>query len=317
MIWSVTGLCFTLDKAFCEMKRPIFLQLVLFITLVACQPTAKKQTLAELRQSIAADFEANTGDYAIAFKELGNPENELYINEKETFHAASTMKTPVMIELFKQARAGKFSMSDSIPVLNEFKSIVDSSLYSMDIGEDSGEALYTKIGQHATLYDLTYEMITVSSNLATNILIEVVGAPNVMATMKAFGANDIQVLRGVEDQKAYDLGLNNTTTAKDLAIIMEMIATDKAGTPEDCAAMVSILKAQKFNEIIPAYLPDSVSVAHKTGSITKLHHDSGIVYLPDGRKYVLVLLSKNLNTIDEGTEVLARVSEKVYNFMIQ
>lgn len=299
------------------MKRTTYLLFALFIALAACQPTAKKQTLAELQESIAADFEANTGDYAIAFKELGNPDNELYINEKETFHAASTMKTPVMIELFKQARAGKFNMSDSIRVLNEFKSIVDSTSYTMDIGEDSGEALYGKIGQQSTIYDLTYEMITVSSNLATNILIEVVGAPNVMATVKSFGANDIQVLRGVEDQKAYDLGLNNTTTAKDLAIIMEMIATDKAGTAEDCAAMISILKAQKFNEIIPAYLPDSVSVAHKTGSITKLHHDSGIVYLPDGRKYVLVLLSKNLNTIDEGTEVLARVSEKVYNFMIQ
>jgi beta-lactamase class A len=135
--------------------------------------------------------------------------------------------------------------------------------------------------------------------------------------MKSFGANDIRVLRGVEDQKAYELGMNNTTTAGDLAIVMEAIATDKAGTPEDCAAMIKILKDQQFNEIIPAYLPDSVSVAHKTGSIAKLHHDSGIVYLPDGRKYVLVLLSGNLNTIEEGTEVLARVSEKVYKYLNQ
>jgi beta-lactamase class A len=300
------------------MKKPsIQLLLALVITLAACQPSSKKQTLDELKQSIAADFEANTGDYAIAFKDLSNPENELYINEKETFHAASTMKTPVMIELFNQARAGKFSLSDSILVINEFKSIVDSSAYVMDIGVDSGEGLYSFIGKKLTLYDIMYEMITVSSNLATNILIEMVGAPNVMATMKSFGANDIQVLRGVEDQKAYDLGMNNTTTAKDLAIVMEMIATDKAGTAEDCAAMIDILKDQKFNEIIPAYLPEDVTVAHKTGSISRLHHDSGIVYLPDGRKYVLVLLSKNLNTIDEGTEVLARVSEKVYNYLNQ
>ncbi|MEQ8687963.1 MAG: serine hydrolase [Imperialibacter sp.] len=299
------------------MKKPTYLIFALTLTLAACQPSSKKQTLNELKQSIEADFEANTGDYAIAFKDLSNPDNQLYINEKEAFHAASTMKTPVMIELFKQARAGKFSLSDSILVVNEFKSIVDSSAYTMDIGEDSGEGLYSFIGQKLTIYDLTYEMITVSSNLATNILIELVGAPNVMTTMKSFGANDIQVLRGVEDQKAYELGMNNTTTAKELAIVMEMIATNKAGTPEDCAAMIRILEEQRFNEIIPAYLPDSVVVAHKTGSITKLHHDSGIVYLPDGRKYVLVLLSKNLNTIEEGTEVLARVSEKIYSNLNQ
>lgn len=296
------------------MYRPFALLAVLAF---ACQPTAKKQPLDELRQSIAADFEANTGDYALAFVDLSNPTNQVFINESETFHAASTMKTPVMIEIFKQARAGKFNLTDSIPVINEFKSIVDSSAYAMDINVDSGEALYEKIGQQATIYDLTYEMITVSSNLATNILIELVGAVNVMATMKSFGANDIQVLRGVEDGKAYELGLNNTTTAKDLAIVMEMIATNKAGTPEDCAAMVKILGDQRFNEIIPAYLPKDVVVAHKTGSITRLHHDSGIVYLPDGRKYVLVLLSKNLNTIEEGTEVLARVSEKVYKYVTQ
>ncbi len=299
------------------MNKPNFLLLIVLVAFSGCQPKQEKQTLDELKESIAADFEANTGDYAIALKDLSNPENELYINEKETFHAASTMKTPVMIELFKQARAGKFSLSDSILVINEFKSIVDSSAYTMDIGVDSGEGLYSFIGKKLSIYDIMYEMITVSSNLATNILIEMVGAPNVMATMKSFGANDIQVLRGVEDQKAYDLGMNNTTTAKDLAIVMEMIATDKAGTSDDCAVMIDILKDQKFNEIIPAYLPEDVTVAHKTGSITRLHHDSGIVYLPDGRKYVLVLLSKNLNTIDEGTEVLARVSEKVYNYLNQ
>jgi len=287
------------------------------VSLLACGPTEKRQTLDELKQSIEADLRAAEGDFAVAFKDLSTPGNEVYLNEGESFHAASTMKTPVMIELFKQAREGKFGLYDSVMVNNEFKSIVDSSLYTMDIGEDSGEALYSVIGKKTTVYHLMYEMITVSSNLATNILIEKVGATNVMATLKTFGVNDMKVLRGVEDQKAYDLGLNNTTTARDLATVMEMIATDKAGAPEDCAEMIKILKYQQFNEIIPAYLPKEAVVAHKTGSITKLHHDSGIVYLPNGRKYVLVLLSKNLNTIEEGTEVLARVSEKVYNYMSQ
>lgn len=253
----------------------------------------------------------------MVFRDLDNPANEIIINETEVFHAASTMKTPVMVELFKQARQGRFSLSDSIEVKNEFKSIVDSSHYAMDIGEDSGEALYSLIGKKATIYQLMYDMITVSSNLATNILIEMVGAQNVMTTLRSFGANDIRVLRGVEDQKAYELGMNNTTTAKDLAIIMEKIAVGEAGDTEDCTAMAAILKDQEFNEIIPAYLPKEVEVAHKTGWITGVHHDSGIVYLPDGRKYVLVLLSKNMEDMEAGAEMLARVSEKVYNYMVQ
>ncbi len=283
----------------------------------ACTTPQKKFSLYDLKESIAADFELGNGTFAIAFKDLSNPANTIYINEDEVFHAASTMKTPVMIELFKQAREGKFSLDDSIAVRNEFKSIVDSSAYAMDISDDSGEALYSMIDKNSTIYHLMYEMITVSSNLATNILIELVGAPNVMATMQSMGANSIQVLRGVEDQKAYDLGLNNTTTARDLAIIMEKIATNEAGAPEDCAEMVKILKDQQFNDVIPAYLPKDVEVAHKTGWITGVHHDSAIVYLPDGRRYVLVLLSRNMKDMDKGTEMLARVSEKVYRFVTQ
>lgn len=283
----------------------------------ACTPSSKDLSLYDLQQRIENDFRSTQGSFAIAFKDLDNPANTVYINETEIFHAASTMKTPVMIELFRQAREGKFSLTDSIAVKNEFRSIVDSSLYAMEIGDDSGESLYTMIGRNTTISSLMYDMITVSSNLATNILIQVAGAPNVMTTMKSFGANDIQVLRGVEDQKAYDLGMNNTTTAKDLAIIMEKIALNEAGTPEDCVEMVRILKDQQFNDLIPLYLPEVVEVAHKTGWITGVHHDSAIVYLPDGRRYVLVLLSKNMDDMEKGTEMLARVSERVYQFMTQ
>lgn len=252
----------------------------------------------------------------MAFKGLSEKGNELYINEREKFHAASTMKTPVMVELYRQAAIGKFNLSDTINIRNEFRSIVDGSKYSLDIGDDSGEDLYQRIGENTTIYELMYDMITVSSNLATNILIELVGANAVTSTLRGFGANDIEVLRGVEDQKAYDLGLSNSTTAYDLMIILEKIADGSASSQQDCEEMIKILKAQKFNEIIPALLPDNVTVAHKTGVITALHHDSGIVYLPDGRSYVLVLLSKNLGDFDEGTTRLAEVSRMVYDYMI-
>jgi beta-lactamase class A len=220
-----------------------------------------------------------------------------------------------MIEVFKQAKAGKFKLTDSILVKNEFKSIVDGSLFGMDIADDSGDGMYKQIGKKMTIYDLTYQMIIVSSNLATNILIDLVDAKNANETMRKLGAKDIQVLRGVEDKKAFDKGLNNSVTAFDLMLIFEKIAKNKVIDKQSCEEMRKILFDQKFNEIIPAKLPKEVKVAHKTGSIVGVQHDSGIVYLPDGRKYVLVLLSKKLKDADAGVKILAEVSEMIYGFV--
>ena len=272
---------------------------------------AQKLSIENLKLAIEAKLKTVEGEFAVAFKDLQTGKT-LFINEKEDFHAASTMKTPVMIEVFKQAKAGKFKVTDSILVKNEFKSIVDGSPYSMDIADDSGDGMYKMIGKKMTIYDLTYQMIIVSSNLATNILIDLVDAKNANESMRKLGAKDIKVLRGVEDQKAFDKGLSNTTTAYDLMLIFEKIAQNKVIDKKACEEMRKILFDQKFNEIIPEKLPKAVKVAHKTGSITGVQHDSGIVYLPDGRKYVLVLLSKKLKNADAGVKVLSEVSEMIY-----
>ncbi len=269
-----------------------------------------------LLQKIQTEFDSTKGDFALAFISLSENDS-LFINEKENFHAASTMKTPVMIEVFKQAAEGKFHLDDSIIVKNEFKSIVDGSHYSMDIADDGGEQLYEFIGKKRTIRQLVYSMITVSSNLATNILIDLVGAKNVMATMKKIGANDIQVLRGVEDIKAFDKGLNNTTTAYDLMLIFKKIAEGKIVSQKACGEMVDILLDQKFNQKIPALLPPEVKVAHKTGSITGVDHDSGIVYLPNGQKYILVILAKNLEDQSRGVETEAKISKIIYDYVMK
>ncbi|GAB1445974.1 hypothetical protein MASR2M41_17160 [Flammeovirgaceae bacterium] len=254
------------------------------------------------------------GEFAVAFKDLSTGET-LFINEKEVFHAASTMKTPVMIEVYKQAAEGKFSLNDSIEVKNEFKSIVDSTLYSLDVKDDSQTELYNLLGTKKLLKDLVYDMIITSSNLATNIVIELVDAKKVTATMRDLGAPDILILRGVEDQKAFDAGLNNTTTAYDLMVIFEKLANGEAVNPEADQQMINILLDQEFNEIIPAKLPKNVKVAHKTGSITGVQHDSALIILPDGRKYLLVMLSKNLKDAKAGVAAMANASELIYSYV--
>ena len=233
------------------------------------------------------------------------------MNEKIGLHPRNKHKSsydfPVLIKAHPEL--------SPFVVKNKFKSIVDGSAYTLDINDDSGDGLYKHIGDKMTIYDLTYQMIIVSSNLATNILIDLVDAKKANATMRTMGAKDIQVLRGVEDTKAFNLGMNNTVTAFDLLLIFEKIAKKQAVDKAASEGMLKILFDQKFNTVIPALLPKDVKVAHKTGSITGVQNDSGIIYLPDGRKYVVVVLSRKLSNTEAGVRALAEVSKMIYDFV--
>ena len=289
----------------------LFTLLILFT--MACNNHTN--LLADLKNQIQQKLAIDSTSFGVAFKNLATGETIL-INEKIPFHAASTMKTPVLIELYRQAEAGLFSLNDSLTIKNAFSSIVDNSIYSLDSTDDSEFELYKNLGKKITIADLAYKMIILSSNLATNMLIEKVTADSVMKTMKAMGAKDIKVLRGVEDNKAFKKGLNNVTTAFDGMLIFEQLANEKIVSPAASQQMTRILLDQKFNEIIPALLPKNVKVAHKTGSITGIQHDGGIIFLPDGRKYILILLSRFKGDEKRVIQPMATVSKMLYDYMM-
>lgn len=282
-----------------------------WLVFAACTNRVDKETLTK---SIIDTLAREKGNYAVAFRDLQSGE-EILINEHRMFHAASTMKTPVMIEVMKQAAAGKFKMSDLVRIDTTFKSIVDSTLYSLSSSGDSESELYALVGTEQPYSDLVRRMIVRSSNLATNILIDKVGAKNVTQTMRDMGANDIQVLRGVEDGKAYRAGLNNRTSAYDLMVIFSAIGKGEAIDSMSSKEMETVLLQQEFNDIIPLYLPKEVRVAHKTGWITALNHDSALIILPDGRRYVLVLLSDELENEEKAKHNMATVSKMIYDFV--
>jgi len=238
----------------------------------------------------------------------------LGLNDTVSVHAASTMKVPVMMEIFRQAEAGKFAMDDSMVVKNEFRSIIDGSPFSLDISDDGGERLYAMMGSKESIRNLVKEMIIYSGNLATNLLIELAGASHVQSFMKNIGAKDIRVLRGVEDIKAYRAGKSNTTTAKDLAIIFQAINNGPYWNDKNRAEMTDILLAQHYNNKIPAKLPAEVKVAHKTGSITKIDHDSGIIYPPGYVPYILVVLTKGFEDHSEAQQSIAMISRMIYEW---
>jgi beta-lactamase class A len=274
----------------------------------------KTITSKQLKNSIQSEFAAYPeAAFAVAYRDIETGD-KFTMNEHESFHAASTMKTPVLVETFKQAAEGKLSLDDSILVQNSFKSIVDGSMFAVDSVDDSEKDLYNLIGSRVSVRDILFRMITRSSNLATNIIIEQIGAENVNQTMRSLGAKDIRVLRGVEDTKAFEQGLNNTTTANDLMVIFDKIAKNEMVSAEASEGMVEILMSQHFKNIIGGKLPADVRVASKSGSITSVCHDSGIVFLPDGRRYVVVLLSRGIADHKAASQLLSNVSKHIYEY---
>ncbi len=285
----------------------------------------RQASLQHFIQHLADSLHAEIG---VAFRDLETGK-EFFFNERKMMHAASTMKVPVMIEVFRQAEPGKFRLDDSLVVKNQFNSIVDGSSYRLDIGDDSDESIYGAIGKKMTIRRLVEQMITVSSNLATNILIELVGAEKVMATLRELGVKNMQVRRGVEDIKAYRRGLNNQTDALDMMLALQALAEKRVASPAACDSMLAVLQRQKFRDGIPAGLPEGTVVGNKTGSITAIAHDCAIVF-PQSREvaaaqkksgkarkpYLLVVLTSGIQEEKTAQRTIAAISQEIYYGLI-
>ena len=279
----------------------------LLTLLVAQAPAAPSPSALETAvRTLIAQSGAEVGVAIVSADRSG----DLVIDGDKSFHAASTMKVPIMIELFRQAHEGKLKLDEPLAIRNEFHSIVDGSVYQMDVGDDSDAEVYKQIGKTMTLGALCEAMITVSSNFAANLLIERVGAKNVQATVDRLGGTGVVVLRGVEDQKAFDKGMNNVTTARGLAALLWKIAKGEAVSAKADREMIEMLKRQKFNDAIPAGVPPGTGVAHKTGTITRIHHDAGIVFAP--QPYVLVVLTRGIQDQKVSGPLIAAISREVW-----
>ncbi|MBT3448068.1 MAG: serine hydrolase [Bacteroidetes Order II. Incertae sedis bacterium] len=291
------------------MRLPVFC-IALFTSLsmlmAGCSPPPLNDMTGDI-QTIIADYEGATVAVSILDASKGF---ELHMDADRLFHAASTMKVPVLIELYRQAESGRFSLSDEVLLKNEFRSIVDGSLFQIE--DDSDDAIYEQLGTPMALEQLAYNMITVSSNLATNLLIDFLSADSVQTTSERLGTTHMQTIRGVEDLKAFDLGMSNKATSRDLAHLMELLRTGTAVSVESDAAMREILNNQVFQTMIPSGLPAGVRAAHKTGSITAIHHDAAIIYPPDSEPFVLVIMIQGLQDHEASSLLGSEITRYVY-----
>ena len=267
-----------------------------------------------LRDRIATTIAARPeAEVAVYYQDLARPDSLRY-NADLSFHAASTMKVPVMIELFRRVDSGTLSLDQTVSIVNSFPSLVDGTPFSLDSAADSDVSLYRRVGGSATIAELDELMIAHSSNFATNLMLARLDAKAVNAAAHALGARNMTVLRGVEDGKAFAKGLNNTTTARDLGVLLTGVERGTVASRRSCAAMKAVLLQQEFSTEIPAGLPPGVRVAHKTGWITGTRHDAAIVYPPGRAPYVLVVLTRNIPVVADAQQLIAAISREVYAF---
>jgi beta-lactamase class A len=264
-------------------------------------PTAStdRARLESLRGAIEARLAAlrattPTAVVAVAVRDLAPGGGGFDVAGDSVFHAASTMKLPVMIELFRGADSSGRGLDEEMLLTNRFTSVADGTPYALSPADDSDSAAYALVGQRVTVRELTRRMIVRSSNLATNALIARADPVRTTATARALGATRMIVRRGVEDNPAFRAGIINTTTAPDLAALLVALERGQAASPASTRAMLEILRAQEYNAEIPAGLPPGTPVAHKTGSITGVLHDAAIVYPGARPPYVLVVLTRGV-----------------------
>jgi beta-lactamase class A len=283
----------------------------------APEPGAPAPSAAAVEARLAARIAQVPGaQVAIAVHDLASG-RRLSMRGDSVYHAASTMKVPVLMALYQEFRAGRLRPDQRVPLANRFASIVDGSPYALTASEDSDSLVYAWVGGTVPVRDLAVRMITHSSNLATNALIQLLDPVRITQQLRGWGATTMVVRRGVEDNLAFRAGLNNTATANDLVALFSALAQGRVADRAATQDMLGILEAQHFNEEIPAGLPPGTRVAHKTGWITATQHDAGLVY-PSGRApYAIAILTRGITDTNVGNALMADCSRIVWQWLVE
>lgn len=235
------------------------------------------------------------------------------LGAERPFHAASVIKVAVLLAVCKAAEEKRLLFEDPLHVRNRFTSIVDGSPYRIERDRDGDHECHRQVGRTLPVSELARVMIVRSSNIATNLLLDLVGLDYVAATLRAAGVTGVKMVRGVEDQLAFARGLNNEMSAAGACQIFQLLEPESSFLSDSSRArMREILLAQEFNSMIPARLPKTTLVAHKTGEISTHSHDAGIVYPVNRQPYVVAIFTESASAAEPRSAAVARISAEIF-----
>ena len=293
-----------------------------------------QETKMNLQQMLDEIVQNSSGTYGVAVKHLNTGEFA-GVNQHERFQLASTFKIPILVTLFRDVNSNKLKLEDIVTVQEE------------DFVTGSGVIQYLHPGVQFTIKDLATLMIIVSDNLATDLILKLVGTENVTSYMKELGLSNTFIHFSCRQLLNLSIGLdlnsflraeearsvkwdfdykslifqsdshNNVSTPVEMALLVEKIARKEIITEKSCEDMLDILLKQQFNSRLPYLLPSRTKVAHKTGTIGNVINDVGIVYLPEGKgAFSIAVLSKESVSMEEGERTIGRLAKAAYDYFL-
>jgi len=263
-------------------------------------------------ESIAQKSNARAVAVALHDTETGV---ELRHEADRWFHGASTIKVAILLAVYGEIDSGRLVPQSRLHVRNRFLSAYDGSPFRVLADRDADSEVHAAIGKTMRVNELALHMIATSSNLATNLLLDLIGLDAVQRTIDRFGLTGLDVKRGVEDERAFQHGIINRVTADGLVALLGLIAEERAYSPQLSREMLDILHQQEFKKGIPARLPREVRVAHKTGDISTVAHDAGVVYAPGRKPYVIAILTEWNPDAGNRSSTIASLSHAVYEHL--
>jgi beta-lactamase class A len=293
------------------MRRPGVPLAVLF--LLSATLIAKADTLEERLTALA---KAHHGTVAVAVKRLDSSES-VYINADEVLPTASLIKFPVMLEVYMQVLEGKVKLSDMV-TLKESDKVTGSGILTCHFSE----------GATFSLRDAVRLMTVFSDNTATNLVLDKIGIAATGQRMKDWGFPNTKIHAMVfkgsttsinpEGTKKYGLG---STTAREMAGLFEKLHRGKVATPEACKEMIGHLKKGEDTTKLKRLLPEEIEVAHKSGSVSDVKTDAGILYLPTGPVAICVLTAHNADkrfkADNEANILIGRIAKEVHDYFVR
>jgi beta-lactamase class A len=230
-------------------------------------------------------------------------------------YAASTMKLPLVIAAQRLAVRGLLDLDAAVPVRNDFASVHDGSPFAMDVDDDQDPETWAALGSTRTAQQLAEHSVTHSGNLATNLLLELVGRAEVAEVLRLAGCSPTTVVgRGIEDAAARAVGITNTVTAADLGVLMAAVARQEPalGGTAVCAPVEAMLGRQQHLDQIPAGLPAGTPTASKSGWVPGVAHDVAVVRPRDREPFVLAVCTTVDLDDEEGAALVAGIAADVW-----
>jgi beta-lactamase class A len=237
------------------------------------------------------------------------------------FHAASTIKLAILLALVDAVAKERFEWESQLHVRNRFASRVDAEPYRIARDRDADSVVHAEVGKLMRVRDLAERMIVASSNLATNLLLDLLGVRETREALEKLGLQGIDVVRGVEDHRAHEAGIDNRVTADGLLALLRSLQEGRGIGADGAKQMIDVLSRQELQSATRLGLPESVRgrarVANKPGEISTAAHDAGLVFLPDRKPFALVVLSEWPQGNGNRQAALGQVVGAVYRHFVE